>query len=98
MTGVIESGAYPINVVTAFKTLMRGILWQNPLNRFTINEAISWVKVIKKFPHEDPYKDAKVTDTPSLKKEMRSSVSIESVSNTKMSKWRRELHGSTSAM
>jgi serine/threonine protein kinase len=80
-----------INVKMAFHKLMSGLLWMNPKNRFTIQQAIRWMKLIKEFDSKDPYKENK--DDQSLLDDMKSKRSDlnGSVSNTVLRNWRREL-------
>jgi serine/threonine protein kinase len=80
-----------ISVVDAFNTLMKGMLWHNPLNRFSIEKAILWVKLIKSFPHNDPFKTN--ADSSSLVKDMRSKASTASLSNTTRDGWFEKLQG-----
>jgi hypothetical protein len=78
-----------INVRDAFNTLMQGLLWHDPLNRFSIEKALVWVKLIKQFPHQDPFKTNK--DAPSLLRDMRSRLSTASLSNTTLDDWFQKL-------
>ena len=79
-----------INVVDAFNTLMRGLLWGNPKNRFTIKKAISWVKLICLFlqPNDNPF--TKNADSIDLAKDMKT----ESVEQYEIDAWFKELNAS----
>lgn len=68
-----------INVVDAFNILMKGLLWANPKNRFSINKALAWVKLICEFAEVNPF--TKNKDNSVLLKEMKTKSSRNGTGN-----------------
>jgi hypothetical protein len=69
---------------------MKGLLWGNPKNRFTIEKAIAWVKLIITFKKEDPF--IKNKDPISLVNEMKSKSSPKSIEEAQLTMWFNELN------
>ena len=68
-----------INIVDAFNILMKGLLWANPNNRFTIKQSLAWVKLICEFVEINPF--TKNVDKADLLKDMRSKSTSNSRTN-----------------
>ena len=87
-----------INIVDAFNILLQGLLWHNPINRFSIKLAIAWVKILVHFfkleTHSDNNPFKKNKDSDSLKNNMKTSVTPYSVSNSLIDNWFTNLNNS----
>ena len=84
-----------INVVDAFNILLKGLLWANPKNRFSIKKALAWVKLICKFAEINPFTENK--DNAVLLKDMKSKSSTnsklhKSIEQEEIEKWLIELN------
>jgi len=83
-----------INVVDAFNTLLRGLLWGNPNNRFNIKQASAWVKLICEFVEINPF--TKNVDKADLVKDMKSSSTNarlnKSITQEQIDMWFKELN------